>query len=126
MAHQGSPPARRYAFVGTGSRAQMYLAALLGTHADAGYPVAFCDTNEVRMAYHDRIVRQARPDLAVPHYAAADFDALLAREPPEVVVVTSPDATDARYVSAALHHGADVIVEKPMTTDVAGLPQIGY
>jgi predicted dehydrogenase len=116
---------RRYAFVGTGSRAQMYLAALLGTHADVGHPVGFCDTNEVRMAYHDRIVRQARPDLRVPHYAPADFAALLARERPDVVVVTSPDATHAGYVSAALRHGAEAVVEKPMTSDVAGLREIG-
>jgi hypothetical protein len=115
---------KRYAFVGTGSRAQMYLAALLGSHSDAGYPVAFCDTNEVRMAYHDRVVADARPDLRVPHYAAGDFDGLLRRERPEVVVVTSPDATHAGYVSAALRHGADVVVEKPMTTDLSGLRQI--
>ncbi|GAA4439910.1 Gfo/Idh/MocA family protein [Phytohabitans houttuyneae] len=115
---------RRYAFVGTGSRARMYLGALLDTHAAAGEPVAFCDTNEVRMAYHDRIVRKARPELSVPHYAAADFDTLLAREKPDVVVVTSPDATHARYVAAALRHGADAVVEKPMTTDAAGLGEI--
>ncbi|GLI02497.1 Gfo/Idh/MocA family oxidoreductase [Phytohabitans aurantiacus] len=115
---------RRYAFVGTGSRAQMYLGALLGSHADAGYPVAFCDTNEVRMAYHDRVVARTRPDLAVPHYAAGDFDQMLARERPDVVVVTSPDATHAGYVSAALRSGADAVVEKPMTTDLAGLRQI--
>ncbi|MEJ3747504.1 Gfo/Idh/MocA family oxidoreductase [Actinomycetes bacterium KLBMP 9797] len=115
---------RRYAFVGTGSRARMYLEALLRTHADAGYPVALCDPNEVRMAYHDRLVAAARPDLRVAHYPAADFDALLARERPDVVVVTSPDATHAGYVSAALRQGADVVVEKPMTTDLAGLRQI--
>ncbi|MEN3614519.1 Gfo/Idh/MocA family protein [Plantactinospora sp. ZYX-F-223] len=125
MAQQQRPAERRYAFVGTGSRARMYLGALLDTHADVGYPVAFCDTNDVRMAYHDRIVQQARPELRVPHYAPGDFDALLARERPDVVIVTSPDATHAGYVSAALRQGADVVVEKPMTTDVAGLQQIG-
>ncbi|MEU4570144.1 Gfo/Idh/MocA family oxidoreductase [Micromonospora sp. NPDC023956] len=125
MGQQRPLPGRRYAFVGTGSRARMYLTALLGTHADVGHPVAFCDTNEVRMAYHDRIVRQAHRNLTVPHYAPGDFAALLARERPDVVVVTSPDATHAGYVDAALRHGADVVVEKPMTTDVAGLRQIG-
>jgi predicted dehydrogenase len=115
---------RRYAFVGTGSRVQMYLGALLGTHADAGYPVAFCDTNEVRMAYHDRIVTEALPGTTVPHYAAEDFDSMVQRERPDVVVVTSPDATHAGYVSRALRLGMDVVVEKPMTTDVEGLRQI--
>ncbi|MFC0526242.1 Gfo/Idh/MocA family protein [Phytohabitans kaempferiae] len=115
---------RRYALVGTGSRSQMYLGALLGSHAEAGLPVAFCDTNEVRMAFHDRLVREARPDLALPHYAPADFDTLLAKERPDVVIVTSPDATHAGYAGAALRHGADAVVEKPMTTDAAGLNEI--
>jgi predicted dehydrogenase len=115
---------RRYAFVGTGWRAEMYLAALLDTHADAGHPVAFCDTNEVRMAYYDRLVSQARPRLRVPHFSPGDFDALLAAARPDVVVVTSPDATHAGYASRALRKGADVVVEKPMAIDVAGLCQI--
>jgi predicted dehydrogenase len=124
MAHQQRSAGRRYAFVGTGSRARMYLAALLGSHADAGYPVAFCDTNEVRMTYYDRLVSEALPTAMVPHYRAEDFDVLLRDARPEVVVVTSPDATHATYVSRALRHGVDVVVEKPMTVDVDGLRQI--
>ena len=121
MAAQQPTTGRRYAFVGTGSRVRMYLGALLGSHADAGHPVAFCDTNEVRMAYHDRLVSQARPGVTVPHYPAGDFDRMVRHERPDVVVVTSPDATHADYVSRALRQGVDVVVEKPMTTDVEGL-----
>ena len=124
MAQHQRPAGRRYAFVGTGSRTRMYLAALLGTHADVGYPVAFCDTNEARMAYYDRLVSDARPGPAVPHYQADDFELLLREARPDVVVVTSPDATHATYVSRALRHGVDVVVEKPMTVDVDGLRQI--
>jgi len=115
---------RRYAFVGTGSRSQMYLGAILGTHADVGHPVAFCDTNEIRMRFHDQLVEAASPGLRVAHYPPADFPVLLERARPDVVVVTSPDATHARYVGAALRHGADVVVEKPIATDVPGLRQI--
>lgn len=115
---------RRYAFVGTGHRAQMYLASLLDGHADAGYPVAFCDTNEVRMSYYDRLVAATRPDLRVPHYAPGDFGRMLTDERPDAVVVCSPDATHAEYVARALEHGADVVVEKPMTTDLAGVQRI--
>ncbi|MEV0647104.1 Gfo/Idh/MocA family oxidoreductase [Phytomonospora sp. NPDC050363] len=115
---------RRYAFVGTGHRAQMYLASLLDGHADVGHPVAFCDTNEVRMSYHDRLVAAVRPDLRVGHYAPADFGRMLADERPDTVVITSPDATHAEYVARALEHGADVVVEKPMTTDLAGVRRI--
>ncbi|MCG5219342.1 Gfo/Idh/MocA family oxidoreductase [Streptosporangium sp. KLBMP 9127] len=121
--HQGTA-GRRYAFVGTGSRARMYLEALLGPYADLGHPVAFCDTNEVRMSYYDHLVAEARPDLRISHHQDGEFGQMLARERPDVVVVTSPDATHAEYVSRALRHGADVVVEKPLTVDVAGLRQI--
>jgi len=124
MPDQQRPAGRRYAFVGTGSRSQMYLRALLDTHADVGYPVAFCDTNEVRMAYHDGIVDRARPGLRVSHHPADDLDGLLTRARPDVVVVTSPDASHADHVDRALRHGADVVVEKPMTTDLTGLHRI--
>ncbi|TDD14239.1 Gfo/Idh/MocA family protein [Nonomuraea diastatica] len=108
---------RRYAFVGTGSRAQMYLAALLGPYAELGRPVAFCDTNEVRMAYYDRLAGSP-----LSHYDPDSYDDLLKQC--DVVVVASPDHTHADYVSRALRHGVDVIVEKPMTTDQAGVRQI--
>ena len=42
---------RRYAIVGTGSRARMYVGALTDTHADVGQLVALCDPNPVRMDY---------------------------------------------------------------------------
>ncbi|MFI6481102.1 Gfo/Idh/MocA family protein [Nonomuraea sp. NPDC050663] len=107
---------KRHAFVGTGSRAQMYLSALLGPYADVGRPVAFCDTNEVRMAYYDRFV-------PLPHYTPDRYDEVLGLA--DVVVITSPDHTHADYVSRALRRGVDVIVEKPMTIDAAGVREIG-
>jgi predicted dehydrogenase len=116
--------ARSYAVVGTGSRAEMYLTALLTSHADVGRPVALCDTNEARMAYYDRVVSEVRPGLVLPHYPAADVDALIANERPDVVIVASPDWTHAGYVSRALRAGIDVIVEKPMATDAEGIRSI--
>ncbi|WP_199700986.1 Gfo/Idh/MocA family oxidoreductase [Jiangella rhizosphaerae] len=115
----GSGP-RRYAVVGTGSRAQMYVDALLTTHADVGAPVAWCDVNATRMSYYDDRVRAAfGPDAALPsRYGPDDFGALLAQERPDAVIVTSPDWTHDRYVVAALEHGSDVVVEKPLTTSV--------
>ncbi|MGP3963877.1 Gfo/Idh/MocA family protein [Nonomuraea sp. 3N208] len=108
---------KRYSFVGTGSRAQMYLAALLGPYADLGRPVAFCDTNEVRMAYYDRIA-----GAPLPHYFPDAYEEMLKQS--DVVFVTSRDDTHAGYVSRALLAGVDVVVEKPMTIDLAGVRQI--
>jgi predicted dehydrogenase len=115
---QGSPK-RRYAVVGVGSRAGMYIDALAGTHADTGDIVAWCDTNPVRMSYYDRILSAARRP-APARYSPDAFGALLGEQQPDVVIVTSPDATHDRYVTASLRAGRDVVVEKPLTTTLEG------
>ncbi|MEV6285604.1 Gfo/Idh/MocA family oxidoreductase [Kribbella sp. NPDC051770] len=106
---------RRYALVGTGSRAGMYVGALTSTYADVGTLVAWCDTNPTRMKYYDEVVTAAG-GTAPPHYGPDDFARLLDEQRPEVVIVTSPDATHHRYAVAALEAGCDVVVEKPLTT----------
>jgi predicted dehydrogenase len=113
---------RRYAVVGTGSRAGMYVDAMLGEHADAAVPVAWCDPNEARMAVYDERVR---PHGHAPrHYHPDDLGRMLADEKVDVVVVTSPDHTHARVVTTALAAGVDVVCEKPLTTDADGLRAI--
>jgi predicted dehydrogenase len=114
----------RYAIVGTGSRATMYLDALCGTYAGNCDLVALCDTSSVRMAYHNRRLADRYDRPAVPAYPASDFAGLISRERPDVVVVTSVDAYHHRYIVAAMEHGCDVITEKPMTTDEAKVAQI--
>jgi predicted dehydrogenase len=108
-------PRRRYAVVGVGSRAAMYIGVLATKYADVGSIVGWCDTNPTRMAYYDRILASAgRP--APGRYSPEAFDALLTEREPDVVIVTSPDATHHEYVTAALAAGRDVVVEKPLTT----------
>lgn len=112
---------RRYALVGAGHRAEMYVDALLHTHADTGDLVALCDTNRTRMAYYQRRWAAAAPDRPAPTaYDAAQFTELLDRERPDVVVVTTVDRFHAAYVIAALERGLDVFCEKPLTTDEEG------
>ncbi|WP_188190500.1 Gfo/Idh/MocA family protein [Nonomuraea sp. SYSU D8015] len=100
----------KYAIVGLGHRAQMYVDALLGEWRDAGTIVALCDTNRTRMDYYVERIGQE-----VPCFAPAEFDKVL--ELADAVIVTTVDATHARYVCAALDAGRDVIVEKPLTVD---------
>ncbi|MEV6032210.1 Gfo/Idh/MocA family oxidoreductase [Nonomuraea sp. NPDC052116] len=107
----------KYAFVGLGHRAQMYVDALLGEWRDAGTIVALCDTNRTRMDYYvERIGHE------VPRFAPDEFDKVL--ELADAVIVTTVDATHARYVCAALDAGRDVIVEKPLTVDAEGCAAI--
>jgi predicted dehydrogenase len=105
---------RRYAVIGLGHRAQLYVDALLGDWRDAGQLVAFCDVNRARMEFHnDRVEAAGFP--RVPCYDPGQLDTVLAAA--DAVIVTTVDATHARYVCAALDAGVDVVVEKPMTTD---------
>jgi predicted dehydrogenase len=113
---------RRYAVVGTGSRAGMYVDAMLGEHAEVAVPVAWCDTNESRMAAYDERVRPYGH--APRHYHPDELGRMLAEEEVDVVVVTSPDHTHAHVVTTALDAGVDVVCEKPLTIDADGLAAI--
>ncbi|GAB3466133.1 Gfo/Idh/MocA family oxidoreductase [Streptomonospora sediminis] len=118
-----SAPRRRFAIVGTGSRARMYTEALVSTHAGGAQLVALCDTNQTRLAAHNDIV-QRHGHQAVPAYTAAEFGAMLHKERVQEVVVCTVDRTHADYICAALEAGADVITEKPMTADIEGCRRI--
>jgi predicted dehydrogenase len=107
---------RRYAIVGVGSRAYLYLDAIQTTHADKAELVGACDVNPGRLELaraHARKAGRAEPRA----YAAADFDRMIAETKPDAVIVTSVDATHADYICRAMELGCDVITEKPMTTD---------
>ncbi|MER7167131.1 Gfo/Idh/MocA family oxidoreductase [Micromonospora sp. NPDC000207] len=106
----------RYAVVGTGARAEMFVRALVGTHAATTELVAFADVNQARMDAHNRWLGELGHP-AVPTYPAADFAVMLRRERVDVVLVTTTDVTHDEYITAALRAGCDVVTEKPMTVD---------
>jgi predicted dehydrogenase len=106
---------RRIALVGTGSRAQMWVAAVV-KHARL---VGFADVNQARIEAHNRLL-----DEPVPAYPAADLAVLLDRERVDELIVTSVDATHAGHIVTALDAGRDVITEKPMTVDAASCRKI--
>ena len=107
---------KRYAIVGTGGRAAMYVEAVVDTYADYAELVGLCDLSQVRMDYYNRELAQ-RGFAPIPTYAAADFDRMLAEAKPDVVIVTTMDSTHHEYIIRAMEAGCDVICEKPMTID---------
>ena len=114
---------RRYAVVGTGHRAGMYVGAVTGAHADVAELVAWCDTNPARMAHYDAEVGSALGldgPADLPRYGPQDLERMVVEERVDAVVVTTPDATHADLVARVLDAGADVVVEKPLTTTVEG------
>ncbi|GAB3647148.1 Gfo/Idh/MocA family oxidoreductase [Glycomyces tarimensis] len=108
----GTP--HRYALVGTGSRANMFVNALV-ERGDKARLVALADTNAHRIDVH-RAAIEAAGVPAPAAYAAADFAKLLDETKPDTVIVTCVDAYHHEYILAALDRDLDVICEKPLTT----------
>jgi len=107
---------RRYALVGAGHRAQMYVDAITRTYADRAVLVAICEPNPVRAQYHvDRVVAAGHPAPTV--YGPDDLEALIRAERIDRVVVAARDDLHANLIIRALDAGADVVVEKPLTID---------
>src|SRR5262245_26299296 len=111
---------RRYGVVGTGARAQLYIGALAGDFADVADLVAWCEPNPARMDHADRVVAAHRAGPSPTRYSPAGLETMIADERLAAVVVTSPDWTHAEVASRAMRAGADVVLEKPLTTSPAG------
>ena len=115
---------KKYALVGTGSRARMFYGAILGAHANNAELVGLCDTNAVRMDYTNRVIADEYGGQKLPTYGPDQFAQMLSETEADTVIVTSIDRTHHRYIIAALEAGRDVITEKPMTTDAAKCQEI--
>lgn len=111
------PSSKRYALVGTGIRAQLYIDALASQSPEMGLLVGLADVSRVRMDYYNRRIREKFSHGEVPTFHSDDFDRMIRQTRAHVVIVTSPDATHHQYITRAMELGCDVICEKPMTTD---------
>ncbi|GAA1485618.1 Gfo/Idh/MocA family protein [Brachybacterium fresconis] len=104
----------RYALIGSGHRAQMYLDAIAGPHADVAELVALLDINPARREFH----RDRHPAFADVVLAGPDqLEDVIREQQVDRVIVTSVDRLHAEHVVRSLQAGADVIVEKPLTID---------
>lgn len=113
----------RYAIIGTGSRAQMYVDQMTGPYADCAELVAISDVNHGRATYYQQYV-SARGYQAPEFFAPEAIDRMVRTMDIERVIVTSPDWAHATHIVAALQAGADVIVEKPLTISADGIRSI--
>lgn len=110
---------RRYAIVGTGGRAKMYVDAIADTYAAENELVALCDLSPTRMAWYNTQLHDEFGLGPLPTFHPDDFDAMVAATRPDVVIVTSMDSTHHKYIIRAMELGCDAITEKPMTIDDA-------
>jgi predicted dehydrogenase len=101
----------------------MYLDAIAGPHSDVAELVAWSDSNPGRLAWSQ--AQQRSGSIGTPtRFELSELASAIREHSVDRVIVTSPDATHADYVVAALDAGADVIVEKPLTTTADGVRRI--
>src|SRR5579885_2830922 len=115
---------RRYALVGTGARARMFIDALITSYRDVAELVAFCDLSQVRMDWYNQRLQTVAGLPPVPTYHAEQFEHMITETHPDIVIVTTIDATHHIYITRAMELGCDVITEKPMTTTLEKMQAI--
>jgi len=108
---------KKYVLVGSGGRAEFFYGAIASTYRETSELTAFCDTNQTRMDYANKLLEETYKYNRVNTYKAHEFDEMIAAEKPDSVIVTSMDRTHHRYIIRAMELGCDVITEKPMTVD---------
>lgn len=108
---------KKYVIVGTGSRAlDMYAVNIAKKYREQAILAGVYDVSMTRAG----IVSDNCG--GIPVYD--DFGRMLEESKPDVVIVTSIDATHHIYTVKALEAGCDVILEKPMAIDEAKVKEI--
>lgn len=108
---------KKYVLVGTGGRAEFFYSAIAVQFRETSELVAFCDINQTRMDYANRMLEEKYSYSKVRTYLSGQFEQMIESEKPDAVIVTSVDRTHHTYIIRALELGCDVITEKPMTVD---------
>lgn len=108
---------KRYVLVGAGGRAEFFYGAIAKQYRETSELTAFCDTNQTRMNYANKLLEKNYDYRPVATYKAHEFDRMIAEQKPDAVIVTSVDRTHHTYIIRAMELGCDVITEKPMTVD---------
>lgn len=102
---------KKYAIVGTGYRSlSAFAGPIKDRYNDSCEIVGLYDINPDKAAYYNKILENK-------YTIYSDFDEMIDKAKPDIVIVTSKDCTHHDYIIRAMQKGCDVISEKPMTTD---------
>lgn len=109
--HSNKEEKMKIALVGLGVRGvNMFGREVQHTYKDQIEFVGLCDINPGRLEFGKEYIGANCP-------LFTDFDKMLSDTKPDVVIVTTVDNTHHTFIIKALEFGANVITEKPMTTD---------
>jgi predicted dehydrogenase len=101
----------KLAMVGTGIRGiSMWGASVISKYGENVEFVGLCDINKGR-------VETAKAFMKVDCLTFTDFKKMMIDTKPDVLIVTTVDATHDEFIIKGMEMGADIITEKPLTTD---------
>ena len=107
----GSSKKLRVVLVGTGVRGISFWGKrLIEEYSDILEFVGLSDINPGRLEYAKKYIGVNCPTFV-------DFDAMLNKTKPDLIIVTTVDATHHHFIIKGLEFGCDVLTEKPLTTD---------
>jgi DNA-binding NarL/FixJ family response regulator len=102
---------KRIAMVGLGVRATgMWGKSVLEKYGNEVEFVGLCDINEGRL-------RLMKSGMGVTCPTFTDFDKMMRETKPDILMVMSVDNTHHEFIIKGMEMGADIITEKPLTTD---------
>lgn len=101
----------KIALVGTGIRGITFWGKrLVDQYSDILEFVGLCDINPGRLAFGKKYTGANCP-------VFTNFEKMIQDSKPDLVIVTTKDATHHEFIIKAMEMGCDVLTEKPLTTD---------
>ncbi|WP_304235762.1 Gfo/Idh/MocA family protein [Jiulongibacter sediminis] len=102
---------KKVALVGTGVRGLgMWSKPVIAEASDIVEFVGLCDINPGRLEYAKEFLGGNIPTFT-------NFDTMMKQQKPDILIVTTVDATHSDFIVRGMELGADIVTEKPMTTD---------
>ena len=102
---------KRYAMVGTGDRgSSMWGIDVLRDYSDYVEFVGLCDKNKGRVETVQKMMGVSCPTFT-------NFEEMMRTVKPEILIVTTMCSTHNEFIIKGMEMGADIISEKPLTTD---------
>ena len=107
----GSTKKLKIVMVGTGIRGTSFWGKrLVDEYSDILEFVGLCDNNPGRLDFAKKFIGVKCPTFA-------NYDTMLKQTKPDLIIVTTIDATHHEFIIKGLEAGFDVLTEKPLTTD---------
>lgn len=107
----GTAAKKKVALVGTGVRGLgMWSKPVIAEASDIVEFVGLCDINPGRLQMAQEYLGGNIPTFT-------DFEKMMKEQKPDILIVTTVDATHSDFIIRGMELGADIVTEKPMTTD---------